>query len=287
MKILIVLGILAGLALFEAVRETTFFKTVYYEVETEKCRKDHKAVFLSDLHNCSYGKNNRKLLEAIDKEHPEFIISCGDLTVGKPEADESTAYELLKNLSEKYPVYLSNGNHEYRMKIYPETYPGKYDEFLSEIQKDKITLLENEHTEQIYSGDSFVFYGLEIEKQYYQRIKQIEMPEGYVTSLLGSCEKGKFSVLLAHNPRFMEKYGNWGADLTVSGHYHGGIARIPGVGGIISPGLSLFPPFSGGRYELSSGNCGIVSRGLGSHTIKLRFLNPPELSVITIKAKKR
>ena len=61
-----------------------------------------------------------------------------------------------------------------------------------------------------------------------------------VEKLLGSPKKDTFSILIAHNPEYFPYYAAWGADLTVSGHIHGGIMRLPWIGGVISPSLRLF-----------------------------------------------
>ena len=57
------------------------------------------------------------------------------------------------------------------------------------------------------------------------------------------------SVLLAHNPVFFETYAELGAELTLSGHVHGGIVRLPVIGGVLSTSLTLFPRYDGGLYE--------------------------------------
>ena len=102
-----------------------------------------------------------------------------------------------------------------------------------------------------------------------------------VEKLLGSVKEDKFSILLAHNPEYFKSYAKWGADLTVSGHIHGGIMRLPLIGGVISPSLRLFPKYDSGEFE-ENGKKMILSRGMGLHHIKLRFFNRPEISVIKI-----
>ena len=53
----------------------------------------------------------------------------------------------------------------------------------------------------------------------------------------------EYNILLAHNPNFIESYAAWGADLTLSGHIHGGMVRIPFIGGVFSPDTLLFPKY--------------------------------------------
>ena len=82
-------------------------------------------------------------------------------------------------------------------------------------------------------------------------------------------------MLLAHTPLFFEAYAAWGARLTLSGHIHGGIVRLPGVGGVLSPERKFLPRYDKGRFVRGDSEM-IVSGGLG----KLRFGNPPEICVI-------
>ena len=84
---------------------------------------------------------------------------------------------------------------------------------------------------------------------------------------------------------YFDNYAAWGADLTVSGHLHGGIIRIPGIGGVISPQAKLFPKYDAGHFR-KDGKDLIVSRGLGTHTVNIRIFNPAELSVIHLSPEK-
>ena len=88
----------------------------------------------------------------------------------------------------------------------------------------------------------------------------------------------EFQILIAHNPQYFDEYAKWGADLTVSGHVHGGIVRLPFIGGVISPAIALFPKYDGGHYEIDKKHL-ILSRGLGT---QVRMFNPCEIDVIKI-----
>ena len=86
----------------------------------------------------------------------------------------------------------------------------------------------------------------------------------------------QYTILLAHNPAYMDVYLEWGADLVLSGHLHGGLVRIPGLGGIVTPQGFFFPKYSG-EMTREGEQTVIVSRGLGSHTLNIRLFNVPEL----------
>ena len=105
------------------------------------------------------------------------------------------------------------------------------------------------------------------------------MPAEEIREALGEPAEGAYRILLAHNPDYFSAYAQWGADLTLSGHLHGGMVRLPKIGGLISPNWTLFPKYDHGLYTIEEKKM-IVSAGLGSHTIKLRINNPPELVVL-------
>ena len=134
--------------------------------------------------------------------------------------------------------------------------------------------------------ENIVIYGLEIDREYYKRRKKITMTVEYIQEKLGHPDKSKFNILLAHNPEYFDAYASWGADLVISGHVHGGIMRLPFLGGVVAPSLTLFPKYSGGRYEKvtedGQKSIMILSNGLGSHTIPIRVFNPGQLVVLEL-----
>ena len=106
-----------------------------------------------------------------------------------------------------------------------------------------------------------------------------------INDKLDEVDKNKFNILLAHNPLFIEEYSEWGADLVLAGHMHGGIIRIPIIGiGIASPEGNYFPKYDAGEFKVGNTTM-IVNRGIGASSGGLRVFNKPEISVITLKSK--
>jgi hypothetical protein len=186
---------------------------------------------------------------------------------------------LMKKLNEIAPVYYVWGNHEADV-------PDKARLMNSRLQEEGITILRNEKV-RIYSGDSFInLYGLELDESCYKN------PDGgyknltpvtleMMNSLLGKADEDGFNILMAHSPMPFETYARWGADFTLSGHVHGGIIRIGGVG-LLSPERKLFPEFTKGLYlcETDSGKALMeVSAGLG----KFRINNPETISLCVLR----
>ena len=100
--------------------------------------------------------------------------------------------------------------------------------------------------------------------------------------LIGKPEDNGMQILLAHNPKYGKTYFEWGADLILSGHYHGGVVRLSEHYGLSSPQYLFLPPFCCGDFHKGDQHM-IVSAGLGEHTIPLRIHNPRELLLIDIK----
>lgn len=125
-------------------------------------------------------------------------------------------------------------------------------------------------------GASLFLAGTRLKKRLYKQADgSFRNLESYSAAEL-TADLGKrkgCTVLLAHNPLAAAAYRDWDADLTLCGHVHGGIVRLPGIGGLLSPERR----FSGiqQRAVCPDDDCQMyVSGGIG----KLRLLNPPEIN---------
>lgn len=263
--------------------ETHHFVITRYKVKTKKFSKQTqgiKIVFLSDLHNQMYGEHSWKLLNAIQKESPDLILIGGDMLVGNPKISYEPALDFIKQLPTIAPVYYGNGNHEQRMHEQKEMYGRKFWNYKEALEKVGVTFLINETRIFEKNGEMIHLTGIEIPKRCYQKFKQVYLAKAEMEERIG-CGKEGFQILLAHHPGFAKTYWEWGADLILSGHLHGGVVRLPFLGAAISPQFRLFPRYSGSYYQ--EGERGIiVSKGLGMHTIKIRFWNPAEVVVFTL-----
>lgn len=251
-----------------------------YTCESKALKKDGTFILLSDLHNKSFGKENQALLQAIEKQKPDGILIAGDMYTAAKGKDNTKVAEFVCRLAEKYPVYYGNGNHEHKTRLFPEEFGNLYQDYMDKIKKAGVVTLQNEKVH--LPGFNTDIYGLEIERDYYKKFERQKMVPDYLTKELGTPDKGRFTLLIAHNPEYFPAYAAWGADLSVSGHVHGGLMRLPAAGGVISPGIQLFPKYDGGFFK--EGNAVmILSRGLGTHTLPIRIFNPGELIVIHVR----
>lgn len=286
-KWLILIGVILVLCIAEWMREIFTFKITHYKIVSEKLNtliEEKKIVFLTDLHNNCYGKNNEKLLVAVKEQNPDLILIGGDMVVGKPDASTKVAEDFVCKLAEICPIYYANGNHEQRMKINSEKFGTKYQEYKTSIEQSGVQFLENKHVGLMFDTCPVQIHGLEIPRGAYKKFRKTVVPLEQIEECLGRADLSKYQILLAHNPIYADTYLEWGADLVLSGHLHGGVVRLPGIGGIITPQFRLFPKFSG-ELTVKDGKSVVVSKGIGTHTIKIRFLNPAEIVVLHLQGK--
>lgn len=278
--VITIIGIIAIVLLWIMLYDSNRFVVVGHTFTDKRIRRTYRAIVLADLHNKKYGKNNERLLQAIREQKPDAIFIAGDMLTAKPGETLDAALSFLGELAKDYPVYYGNGNHEHRLKLYPQKYDSMAKDYEKGLRKIGISRLVNDHVELPEAG--ITIYGAEIDRFYYTRFRTQFMPEEYLPGILGEPETGKYCVLLAHNPDYFPAYARWGADLVLSGHVHGGMVRIPFWRGVVSPAVRLFPKYDGGLFREGKSTM-LLSRGLGMHTIPIRLFNPGEVLVVDLK----
>ncbi len=273
--------VIIGIILFWIILyDSSRFVVVKHAIQNDKIKGKLRAVVLADLHNKQYGRENEVLLREIDAQKPDVIFIAGDIITAHPKKSLKKAISFMQKLAEKYPIYYGNGNHEHRIKLYPQTYGDMAKEYAEALAKIKVEPMVNVHRE--LSEHNISVYGVEIDRKYYKRFKVPVMEAEYMQKILGTPDKKKYNILLSHNPDYFPNEAAWGADLVLAGHVHGGIVRIPGWKGVASPNIRLFPKYDGGKFTEGK-SLMILSRGLGMHTIPIRLFNPGELIVLNFE----
>lgn len=254
-----ILGALA--AVFFILSAISFpLRTVRYTLVSRKVSKKVRIVQISDLHSCSYGKNMKNLINAVDAAEPDIIVLTGDIFDNR--TDNKNSDTLLKTIAKKYPCYYVSGNHEY--------WGNMWDTFSRRAESFGITVLQGENVD----IDGITICGASAKSDIGDSVKVCA----------DNADSDSFNVLLAHFPEKIDFYRSFGKfDLVLSGHAHGGQWRLPPfINGLYAPGQGLFPKYAGGRYDFDDTTF-IVSRGL-SRTMEhfSRIFNNPELVVIDI-----
>jgi len=204
------------------------------------------------------------------------------MLVAKPGTSFRVASEFLKKAADIAPVYLSNGNHESRVREQTQLFGNLYGEYEENLRASGVRILNNAHEDITVRDNELQIFGLEIDCGKFRRFTYPTLTQEEMELLLGKPDPAKFSVLLAHNPEFAPAYRDWGADLTVSGHFHGGVARLRNGQALFSPYGRILPRYGYGKYT-EQGRCLIVTSGAGEHVIPFRINNPMEMVHINLR----
>ena len=261
---------------------------VNYVIENKKIPQefnDYVIVQISDLHNKSFGKKNINLINKIDQINPQVVLITGDIIDGENK-NFQVSLDLLKNLTTKYKVYYITGNHEQKALI--KRYKDLYKEYFKKLHDLRAIHLDNEKI-QIKKGNSHInLYGLTIPfkcyKYLFDKDKSTNLDENFIQNSLPLINKNEYNILLAHTPFYFDEYERWGADFILAGHVHGGIIRLPFVGGLLSPNRHFFPKYDFGKYDKNDSTM-IVSKGLGGSKVLVRINCKPEVVKIILKSK--
>lgn len=256
-----------------------------------------KIVFLSDFHDKNDKNYNKKLIGDIININPDYILLGGDfldfsvIQNLKNTVNYKNTFKFLDELSSKAKenknikgIYFGFGNHELRLKNRTDKMElvAIYNELVEKLKKDNIMLLDN-NTLDLSNG--IKVSGLSLFKGYYGKFfkkKEKHISKEVLDKYFKDIANDSFNIMLFHKPDCSEDLIDYGYDLVLSGHNHGGLINLPLLGSVISPDLRLFPKYSRGMYQYNSKNI-LVSPGIGEHFIKIRVNNRPEICVINIK----
>ena len=241
---------------------------------------DIKIIYISDLHNNEFGKNNSRLISKITGLSPDIICLGGDFIDEDNDADDNKQLiNFITALTSVADVYYCYGNHDLNY------FKAVGYDILSEIENTGCTILEENYTDITINGTELRIGGL---FDYAFNQKYIPDDEWILSDtykfLSDFTDTDSSTVLLAHRPDSFI-YGNaaylWDIDFVLSGHTHGGLWRLPFVGGIIAPEQGLFPKYDKGEFDLGNIKM-IISSGLNGYENIPRLFNSPEITVIDL-----
>ncbi len=252
---LIVIGILFILYLLFFLENRRFVVT-RSEIRHSKIDFTGTIVQVSDLHDLSFGKEQKRLLDAIRAAQPDQILITGDLFNRRNKNAFRNAFTFVRGAKKIAPVYFAEGNHECSLG---ET--GERD--IETIRQMGVVVLRDEYTDLPH----YRLIGL----------KQYASPQ----QLRAMIDPERLNIVLAHRPELFPIYAGEHPDIVLSGHAHGGQIRAFRFG-LYAPGQGFFPRFTAGQHWIGN-TCLYVSRGLGNTIPFPRVFNTPELNVISLQ----
>ena len=276
-------GILILLFLYFFI-SSLFLRVERYTVDA-KLSEPIRVVHLTDLHNAEFGKNNRTLIKKVAAQEPDVIFMTGDM-LDRDDENVDTVAGLVSELSRIAPVYYGYGNHE-------TAWESRWGRDLHGILSAAgATVLESEYVDTVINGNVVRIGGYmgywsqphmmthdpeqkEKEHQFFSDFRHKDLPNGEETCRL----------VLNHIPtgwldwHYIDKYDT---GIVFSGHYHGGMIRIPIIDrGVVAPYVGWWPPYTKGVFTGKKSTC-ILSAGLGIEHNVPRWNNPPEIVVVEL-----
>lgn len=290
--VLIVLAVCVGGVYLWSWCEGGTIDLSYYTVHSEKVEGAVRVVLLTDLHQKIFGKDNQKLFDRIGELSPDIIFIAGDV-INSDNADIDYAVNLCDRLQKIAPVYYGMGNHENRVVYGMDLTKKNLDaaggvdasgDFSALVKDNRLfdglkatgaTVLQNSSAIVEINGNSIAIGGISTDRDASWPYSGGFLMD-FMTENAERCE-----ILLSHFPSPAHALADSGIDLILSGHNHGGVIRLPGIGGLYADGEGLFPEDDAGMSTIGTSTL-IISRGIGSHGWIPRLFNPPELVVIDI-----
>lgn len=236
-----------------------------YTISDEKIEKSIRVALVADLHNHEYGEYNVELLNLIRTGRPDIIAVVGDIVLKNSDNTE-VMRRFFTDLAKIAPTYCCLGNHEIALRDRGIDIQG--------IAKTTgVIMLSNETVITEINGNKVAIGGLTFNPDYgtpsLEYLKEFAVLDAY-------------KMLLCHYPEYQWQFMKQDINLAMCGHFHGGLIRIPGLGGLFAPTQGFFPDYTEGVHDFD-GRKMVVSRGLGSSSFIPRVNNPTELVFVNIQ----
>ncbi len=223
-----------------------------------------RIVQISDVHLGLIVREDRlrKIINIVEELKPDILVSTGDLVDGQIHELDGLS-DLFNEINPVYGKFAVTGNHEF--------YAG-LDQAIAFTEKAGFTLLRGKAVN--INGILNIAGVDDRTAERYGRYADSDE-----AMLLRGLDQDVFTLLLKHRPRVTEGSADL-FDLQLSGHTHKG-QIFP-----FSLVTAIYFPMDSGFINLQAGSALYVSRGTGTWGPPIRFLSPPEISVIDIIPKK-
>lgn len=273
--LLCVAAAIAVVMIVSAIVCSVSIKVTGYEMPMENLDSEIKIVCISDLHSREFGEDNENLTSLIAAQEPDAVFVNGDMiSRNADDTDVDGFLSLMRTLTELAPVFYSTGNHEV------EYMENNGEELLDRIAETGAVVLYDSFVETEIAGSVIRIGGT---SGHYRNVNWTEQNDYAMQEEIGSTDIP--ALVMMHMPENMfadSARKNWNADLYISGHTHGGLVRLPIIGGLVSPGEGLFPKYDYGQYLIDGRLNLIISSGFAGYKFIPRVFNRPEICVIRL-----
>ncbi len=231
----------------------------------------YRIAHISDMHNAQYGTDNAKLLDMLHQAQPDMIAITGDF-VDSRRTDFDVSLHFAQQAVQIAPVYYVIGNHEARLT-------DEYPRFEQQLIQSGVTVLRNEESYITRDGQAIRILGIDDPRLTTMKEEENEAVVLHTLSMF-EAQPDTYTLLLSHRPELFDAYCQYQVDLALTGHNHGGLIRIPFLGGLYA-GQQFFPEYDDGLFA-NSNTAMYVSRGVGNSSYTFRINNRPEIAILTL-----
>ena len=296
LSILISAVIILGTVIGVSYLQNREFKETFYEVTSNKVEEGLRIIQISDLHAVHYDH----LVSRIQELKPDLIVLTGDI-VDCHTQDDSAVVATCGQLAQTAPTYYIYGNHERERQFGSDmlkedvarlaqkhgveeeelVFSALPDPLREKMEAAGVDVLMNEQATLQVRNTTVDIYGVLTTSSsgFYKYAENSFYPYAY-------GDEDHVKLMLIHEPYLMDivTVEDWG-DLILCGHTHGGVARLPFIGGVYEDAHGIFPEFLSdgkvmGQYSVQ-GIPMIISSGLSNLDI-WRINNQPELVIVDI-----
>lgn len=226
-----------------------------------------KVVIAGDFHLMPTAFDEVRALRCVQKImqlQPDLILLAGDYARGSSKnasMDPATSARLLKGLAAPCGVFAIQGNHDFTFG---------WNNWRRELTQAGITVLEDQSALVTFQGGRQLQISgmLNTSRNFKKRLPRRQ-----------SSDIPHF--LLSHRPEAARSLSHRDADVVISGHTHGGQIRLPfGLLRFEASGDHAQPYTY--PWHISDGNTYLITKGLGTSTLPLRFNCPPEIYLLEL-----
>ena len=225
-----------------------------------------RLVHISDIHiGPVIGVDEvREVVKLVNGLSPHLVVISGDLT-DLSVARGGLAMEPLGELKAKYGIYFATGNHDY--------YILDMSNLIAKLKSLHVVPLLNERVKIVSHTDSNEWFYLAGIEDISTRSLEEKNHLIDIHAALGGRDKGRATLLIAHQPNAMREAIEWGVELVLGGHTHGG-QFFP-----IDVVIYLFNPFFAGLYNPLPGTYVYVNPGTYFYMVPIKHLFRKEIAL--------
>ncbi len=272
----IIIAALSSVFISNAVKNSQVGITPY-TVRSEKLPENfdgYKIAFITDFHNSELYDD---VILNVKSMTPDVIIFGGDM-INVNESEYVNTKKLIEGIDNIAPIYMVSGNHE----IFNPEWKARIE---NEFKEMGVKILDIDQVNLVRGRETIHLYGMQDPAVSDAELDSGSWSDAWADKAGEAYDPEQFNILLCHRSNYFPRLSQYNYELVLAGHMHGGLWRLPWVGGILSPDrTTFFPEYTAGRYK-ENGTEMIVSRGCDKDISRTRLFNPPEILQITLKRK--